>query len=375
MIQISDKRNCAGCTGCMAACPKKAITMVADEQGFDYPFADSEKCINCGLCDEVCPFVKPSQEVQERYTYAVKHKDPLVLKESTSGGIFTAVSDYVLEQGGVVYGAALDENVVVRHIRATTEQERNRMRGSKYVQSNLGDIFRQVKNDLTDKKLVLFTGTPCQIAGLRSYLKNKCDGLICLDLICHGVPSPMIYKEHIGFLAKKFRTKIVDYKFRPKKWGWHTHRELVCGEKKTYHSTPYADLWRTLYYSRIVTRPSCNNCPYSNLNRLGDITIGDCRGIDNVNADFGSYEGVTLAIVNTQIGKEVFERISNIITYEPLNIEDVMQPPLRQSSRPNNASEQFFEYYKKYGYKKTIMNYYGKLYPLKYYIKKWMKRN
>lgn len=375
MIHISDKRNCAGCTACMVACPKNAISMVVDEQGFSYPFADPEKCINCILCDKVCPFGKPLQEPQERYAYAVKHKDTQVLKESTSGGIFTAVSDYVFEQGGVVYGAALDENIVVRHIRATTAQERNRMRGSKYVQSELGDIFRQVKNDLTDKKLVLFTGTPCQIAGLRSFLKEKCDGLICLDLICHGVPSPMIYKEHIRFLSKKFRTKIIDYKFRPKDWGWHIHRELVCGKKKSYHSTPYTDLWRSLYYSRIVTRPSCNNCPYSNLNRVGDITIGDCRRIDNVYSDFGSYEGVTLAIVNTQTGKEVFEKISDTITSRPLNIEDVMQPPLRQSSKPNKASEHFFSIYKRYGYKKAIINYYGKLYPLKYYIKKWIKRN
>ena len=375
MIHISEKQSCAGCTACMAVCPKNAIAMVADENGFQYPFVDPEKCVDCGLCDKVCPFDKTSTEASKRSAYAVKHKDRSVLEESTSGGIFTAVSDYVLAQGGVVYGAALDENIVVRHIRATTAEERDRMRGSKYVQSDLGDAFLQVKNDLAEGKTVLFTGTPCQVAGLRSCLKNKCDGLICLDLICHGVPSPVIYKEHIDLLSKKLRTRITDYKFRPKKWGWHIHREMACGEKKSYHSTPYTDLWRTLYYSRLVTRPSCNNCPYSNLNRVGDITIGDCRGIDRVNADFGSYEGVTLAIVNTAVGEEIFERISDAVTYEPLNIEDVMQPPLKQSSKPNRASDGFFDNYQRYGYKKAVMIHYGRLYPLKYYIKKWLKRN
>lgn len=375
MIHIIEKQRCAGCTACMAACPKNAISMIVDEKGFGYPSVDSEKCVDCGLCDKVCPFDKPSVEAPERSAYAVKHKDKGVLMESTSGGIFTAISDHVLEHGGVVYGAALDENIVVRHIRATTAEERNQMRGSKYVQSDLGDTFRQVKSDLAEEKLVLFTGTPCQIAGLRSYLKNKCDGLICVDLICYGVPSPMIYKEHIDLLSKKLRTKITDYKFRPKKWGWHSSIHLVYGEKKTYYSTPYTDLWKNLYYSRIIMRASCNNCPYSNLNRVGDITIGDCQGIDKVNADFGSYEGVTLAIVNTQKGKEVFESISDTVTYESLNIEDVMQPPLKQSSKPNKLSERFFDNYRRHGYKKAVMIQYGKLYPLKYYIKKRLKRN
>lgn len=371
MIQISNKQKCTGCTACMSACARHAISMIADEQGFQYPHTDETKCTDCGVCDKVCPFNKPMETPQIAHAYAVKHKDSQILKESTSGGLFTAVSDYVLEQGGVVYGAVLDDSLVVRHIRAIAVEDRDRMRGSKYVQSDLGNVFCQVKKDLSNNKKVLFTGTPCQIAGLKSYLKNKCDGLICMDLICYGVPSPMIYKEHISFLAKRLQTKIIDYKFRPKKWGWHVHREIVCGEKKIYHSTPYTDLWRSLYYSRIVMRPSCNDCAYTNLNRVGDITIGDCRGIDNVDADFGSYDGVTLAIINTQTGKDIFESVSNSLTYKPLNINDVMQPPLRQSGQPNKNSEQFFALYRQYGYPRIIMHFYGIKYLLKYYVKKY----
>jgi coenzyme F420-reducing hydrogenase beta subunit len=374
MIEKS-KTNCCGCTACMVSCPKHAISMQIDEQGFKYPYIDMEKCINCGLCDKICPFEQTLLNPQTREAYAVKHKDKSVLKESTSGGIFTAVSDYVINKGGVVYGAAFDENMVVRHIRATTKIERNRMRGSKYVQSDLGEVFLLVKQDLNDRRLVLFTGTPCQIAGLRSYMGNNSDGLICLDLICHGVPSPVVFNEHIHYLSGKLKTAIVDYKFRPKEWGWHVHRELVIGTKRQYHSNPFTDLWRNIYYSRIATRPSCNNCPYSNLNRIGDITIGDCRGIDNILSDFESYDGVTLAIVNTRLGKFVLEQISNDITYSPLNIDDVIQPPLKQSSSPNKNSERFFADYKQYGYKKAIMKHYGRLYPLKYYIKKWMREN
>lgn len=374
MIHITDKSKCAGCTACMISCHKNAISMVSDEQGFSYPKVDLDKCINCGLCDRICPFDKQPSNPLLHETYAIKHKDSLVLKNSTSGGFFTAISDYVLEQCGVVYGASFDQNLVVRHMRASNKEQRNPMRGSKYVQSDLGDIFLQVRKDLTDKLLVLFVGTPCQIAGLKSFLGKSYKNLICVDLICHGVPSPLIYKEHLKFLSKKLRSTIADYQFRPKDWGWHVHREKVCGRAKEYHSTPYTDLWQRLYYSRVATRQSCNNCPYSNLNRVGDITIGDCRGIDRVIPNFGSYEGVSLVLVNTQIGKDVFESVRDTMIIESINIKDFLQPPLCQCSAPSKYSKIFFSDYTKYGYKRAISNYLGKLYAVKYYVKKLLKR-
>ena len=374
MIKINQKQNCSGCTACASSCPVGAIEMREDEQGFKYPLIDSEKCIDCGLCDKTCPFVKPLSAPSIRDAYALKHQDAAVLRNSTSGGFFTAVSDYVLEQRGVIYGAAYDENMVVCHKRAETREQRDAMRGSKYVQSDIGSVFSEVKSDLQKGKTVLFTGTPCQIDGLKSFLKGKDDGLICLDLICHGVPSPMIFRAHLHFLAKNLHTKIKNYKFRPKKWGWHVHREIVCGEKREYHSTPYTDLWRDMYYSRVITRPSCNNCPYASLNRVGDITYGDCRGVDKVLPDFGSYEGVTLAIVNTEKGRDVFQKIADRLVYQSINVDDVLQPPLRQSPAPNKKSDAFFSDYAALGYKKTIRKYYGKLYPIKYYVKKILKR-
>lgn len=374
MIQIRDKQNCAGCTACMAACPQNAISMVEDEQGFLYPIVDEEKCINCDICNLSCPMLKTYSSLNEYSAYAVKHKDICVLNDSTSGGIFTAVSDYILDQGGVVYGAALDNEMVVRHIRGISPKERNRMRGSKYVQSDLGNTLEQVRNDLSAGKTVLFTGTPCQVAGLKSYLKKEYDNLICMDLVCYGVANPRVFRDHIYLLSKKLHTIIKGYSFRPKKWGWHANRALVFGDHKVFHSTPYTDLWSQLYYSRIVTRPSCNKCPYSNLYRNGDISIGDCQGIDKVLPNFGSYNGVSLAIVNTQKGRAVFDAISNAVVYEQLNIEDIMQPPLKGPGKANKSSDQFYAIYNQYGYEAAIRDRFGRLFSLKYYVKKFLKR-
>lgn len=371
MIVIDDKRKCAGCTACAAACPRNAIRMVCDQEGFRYPCVDTALCVECGLCDEVCTFTQTPQPVKQQQAYAVKHIDEDILQKSTSGGAFTAFSDLVLETEGVVYGAVLGEDLVVRHERATTKKARDAMRGSKYVQSDLGEVFRQIKKDLQNRKKVLFTGTPCQVNGLKHFLGNKQEGLLCCDLICHGVPSPMMFGEHMGYLQKKLGKQIAEYRFRDKKWGWHIHREMAVGKNgKQYYSTPETDMWRNIYYSRIVTRPSCAACPYSNLNRCGDITIGDCRGIDKIAPDFGSYEGVSLVIVNTPAGMEAMERVKQACICKELDINAVMQPPLRTASPANKSYEKFFDNYQRYGYAVAVKQLFGKHYRLKYYIKR-----
>ena len=376
MIVIDDKTKCAGCTACAAICPRDAIQMICDQEGFRYPCVDTALCVDCGLCDKVCALNKAPQPVAQQQAYAVKHTDKGILQNSTSGGAFTALSDLVLEAEGVVYGAVLGEDLVVRHKRAATKEARDAMRGSKYVQSDLGDVFRLVKKDLQDKKKVLFTGTPCQVSGLKSFLGDKQEGLLCCDLICHGVPSPLIFGEHMGYLQKKLGRPIAEYRFRDKKWGWHVHREMaVVRNGKQYYSTPETDMWRNIYYSRIVTRPSCAACPYSNLDRCGDITIGDCRGIDKVHPDFGSDEGVSLVIVNTPVGQEAMEKIKPVCKYEALDIETVMQPPLHTASPANKSYEKFFANYHRNGYAAAVKLLFGKHYRLKYYIKRLLGKN
>jgi len=376
MIEIKDKTHCAGCTACAAVCPRDAIEMVSDSEGFAYPQVNTELCVSCGLCDKVCAFTEVPKPVAEQQAYAVKHKDGEILRASTSGGVFTALSDLVLEENGVIYGAVLDADLSVCHVRATTARERDAMRGSKYVQSNLGDTFRAVKKDLQDKKKVLFVGTPCQVSGLRHYLGEKQGGLLCCDLICHGTPSPLIFREHMQYLAKKLRTPIAEYRFRDKKWGWHIHREMAIGKnRKQYYSTPETDMWRDIYYSRIAMRPSCSACPYSNLNRCGDITIGDCRGIDNVLPEFGSDEGVSLVIVNSSAGQAAMKRLQQACICEVLDINNVMQPPLRKASPANSGYKKFFESYHTCGYAGAVKQRYGKYYRLKYYIKRAIGKN
>lgn len=376
MLAIADKSKCAGCSACMEACSFDAIRMIADDEGFYYPVVDKKLCKNCAICEKVCPFkekAKSSADAQE--AFVVKHRDVGVLKKSTSGGAFTALSDYVLDLGGAVYGAVYDENMVVTHIRATSRQERDRMRGSKYVQSNIGTCFSEVKRDLQDGKYVLFTGTPCQVAGLKSGLNGEYERLICCDLICWGVSSPLIFSEHIKLLQTKREKRIVDYQFRPKKWGYRNYKPLVCYEDgKEIHSTPYTDLYQSVYYSRIATRPSCNQCPYSNLERYGDITIGDCNEVENVFPDFGSFDGVSLMLLNTAKGKELFQNISEKLISRSVNINSVLQEPLRHHAKSNANYRNFFDCYHQHGYRKAINLIWGENYALKYYIKKFLKR-
>ena len=374
MIQITDKSLCCGCSACASVCPKAAITMKPDAEGFAYPEIDTALCINCGLCDKSCP-LHHTVENALLSTYAVQHKAQDVLTQSTSGGMFTALSDAILKENGVVYGAAFDGNMVVRHARATTAEERNRMRGSKYVQSDIGNVFSFVKADLAAGLRVLFVGTPCQVDGLRRFLGNKTDGLICCDLICHGVPSPLIFKEHLRFLEQKKHKTIKNYYFRPKRWGWHVHREMAVFEgDREYHSHVWSDLWQTIYYGRLATRPSCHNCHYSNLSRPGDLSIGDCRGIDRVSSAFKSNDGVSLVLVNTPRGQELFDQISDNLSVEKIDVTDVLQPPLKQCSKPSARRTLFFDTYFKKGYKKAIDACFGRLYALKYYVKKILKR-
>ncbi len=376
MIRITEKSTCCGCTACASVCPKNAITMQADEEGFLYPQVDTARCVECGLCEVVCPLrQEPPAAPAACCAYAVQHADPHVLENSTSGGAFTALSDAVLSAGGSVYGATLDEKLAVVHRRATDGAGRDAMRGSKYVQSDLRGIFEQVKADLKDGKRVLFVGTPCQVDGLRRYLRGQEAGLLTCDLICHGTPSPAVLRAHFTLLEKKTHHRLKNYHWRPKRWGWHIHREMaVLDNGREYYSTPWADLWQQVYYGRLATRPSCHACPYASLARPGDITIGDCRGIDKVLPDFGSSVGASLVLVNTPAGTEAFEAIRQAVKAEPIDVQAVLQPPLRQCSKPASRRELFMRTFRERGYEEAVKVCFGRQYALKYYIKKLLKR-
>lgn len=240
MIQIKDKADCCGCTACASICPKDAITMEPDTLGFKYPKVDLDKCIDCGLCEKVCAFndnYDKSLNLKEPEIYAARHKDIHEIETSRSGAAFIAISDYILENGGIVYGVGYKDHFRVAHKRATTKEERNEFKGSKYVQSDLDGIFRQVKEDLKQGNTVLFSGTPCQTAGLNSYIGNKLrENLVLVDIVCHGVPGPYMWRDYLDYLEKKQGSKICWVNFRDKQeYGWAAHKEtfkFVKGEGK-----------------------------------------------------------------------------------------------------------------------------------------------
>lgn len=376
MIEIKQKQNCSGCTACYSVCAAGAISMLEDAEGFLYPEVNKDKCTDCGLCNKVCPFTKREPNLKANITsYATKHLSKEVLNESASGGMFTALSDYVLTLGGVIYGAAFDNEFNVVHIRAEDAANRDKMRGSKYVQSNLNTTFKSIKEDLKSEKYVLFTGTPCQVDGLKAYLKKDYEKLFCCDLICHGSPSPKVWKAYVEFLENTCHSKLVSYKFRPKKFGWYQHNELSVFESgKEFHSCAKSNLFRDLYYSRLIMRLACHNCKYTNLSRPSDITIADCRGIDKVVKDFGAYEGASLVLINTNKGEKLFASVQENLKSCKVDIGELLQPPLKNPSKPNSKRELFFKVFNNYGLKKAIFAVWGRVYFIKQAIKKIIKK-
>lgn len=230
MIKIKDPADCCGCTACASVCNHDAIVMVPDAMGFLYPKVDESKCVDCGLCEKVCAFngnYDKSLNLPKPYAYAARHKNMNEIMKSRSGAAFVAISDFILEQGGIVYGAGYKDHFRVSHKRATTKEERDEFRGSKYVQSDLTGVFRMVKQDLKDGLIVLFSGTPCQTSGLNSYVGNILrKNLILVDIVCHGVPAPYLWRDYLAYLEEKQGDAITMVYFRDKeRFGWKAHKE------------------------------------------------------------------------------------------------------------------------------------------------------
>lgn len=346
-----DKSKCCACTACKNICPKQAIEMISDQKGFLYPKIDENKCIKCGLCEKVC-FYNTGYKVLDDHldrieTYAVKHKDFNIRINSRSGGIFTALSDYILNNNGVVYGVGYKENFVVCYKRAESKEERNEFRGSKYVQSELNDIFKQVKNDLENNRWVLFSGTPCHVAGLVKFLgKKKYEKLLLIDIVCHGVPSSKIFKDYIDYVEKIYNGKVDNFDFRDKSFGWNTHIESFIIDNKKYSSNIYTNL----FYSHLGLRESCYTCQVANLNRPSDITIADCWGIAENRPDIDDNKGVSLVIINTKKGKFIQEKILSDLEYYIIDINDYMQPQLKGPNKRSKKVDVFWDDYLNNGF-------------------------
>lgn len=360
MIQITNKADCCGCTACASVCAHHAISMEPDAMGFLYPKIDTDKCTECGLCEKVCAFnpnYDKSLNLSEPQIYAARHKDIHEIETSRSGAAFIAISDYVLEQGGVVYGAGYAEHFRVVHKRATNKEERNEFKGSKYVQSNLRDIFPQVKADLKQGLIVLFSGTPCQTAGLASYIgKRLREKLILVDIVCHGVPAPYIWRDYLTYLEKKYKQPIVEVNFRDKsRVGWNEHIESFVfqdGSKKEFNTYTY------LFYRHIMLRPSCSKCHYTNFKRPSDFTLADYWGWEKLSPDFNKdNKGCSLLLVNTEKGRHFLKYISIDLNLIVSNKILCLQPNLQIPSKPSDKSSLFEYLYIKHGFKKVAQKF------------------
>ena len=348
MISIDNKFNCCGCTACSSICSHGAITMVPDSLGFLYPKTNAELCMNCGLCDRVCQF----HEKYERYDnydtpYAFQFRllQEDQLKKSQSGGAFFAIADRFIASGGIVYGAAFTNTWRVTHQKAVDNQSLSGLRMSKYVQSDVRGIFSQIKKELKNGNSVLFSGTACQVAGLKSSVpKQLHEKLFCIDIICHGVPSPKIWEDYLAYLQDLRGSHIVRACFRDKRFGWHGARESFLYEngKEDFRKTN-----NYLYFSGLSMRESCSHCHFTNLKRVGDISVGDQWGLSK-DSPYEDDKGLSLVLVNSEKGKQIFECIEK--NAQKISLQDCIQPQLCHPSNLNPAHQKFVRDYETNGF-------------------------
>lgn len=364
MISVFEKKEeCCGCTACKHICPTNAIQMKSDEEGFLFPSINQKLCIDCRLCKKVCAFQNGydiSKNLKKPKVYAAKHKNDSIRMNSTSGGAFTAISDYILDNNGVIFGVSFDDNMHVVHKMAKTQDERDKFKGSKYVQSDLKDVYMEIKKLLEKETCVLFTGTPCQTAGLGRFLSNvNTEKLILCDIVCHGTPSPLIWKEHIIHLEKKVGQNISSYKFRDKLIGWGGANTTIRFADKNLKNNSLARTYINLYFSHNILRHSCHNCKYTNLQRPSDITIADFWGIEKHMPEFNDNKGISLVLVNSSKGERVLESIINDLIVEESNTDDCLQPQLQESSKKSELRNQFWDDYNSKGYEYIAKKYGG----------------
>ena len=354
MILIDDKTLCCGCTACKSICPQDAITMVKDGLGFEYPYVDPLRCIDCGLCDQVCTFSAPAKH-PEGTPLAARHKEAEELAASQSGGAFAAISDAVLEQGGIVCGAAFNDDFSVSHRLARSKEERDAFRGSKYVQSSMGGCISEIRDELDNGRTVLFSGTPCQVNGLISVTGER-DNLITVDIICHGVPAPKVWEEYLSLAEKEAGSPVSEASFRDKgRFGWHIHREtFTFADGVTADSRSYADL----FYKHLMLRPSCSACTFNSTSRISDITIGDLWGWQEAAPEMNPDDkGLSLVLLNTEKGRKLWEKCSARMDCKEVDIAKCLQRPLSERVDISPLAEGFEKDFQSTGIEYVLKKY------------------
>lgn len=372
MIEIINEEKCTGCGACEAICPQKAIQLVEDSSGFRKPLINQELCVECKLCNKVC--LENTDFKSPQKVYIAKHKNIDAYKKSQSGGAFTAISDYILSRGGAVYGAVFDDDFEVQHIRAVTREERDLMRGSKYIPSRMGNVYYDIENDLKRGRYVLFVGTGCQVSGVLNFLKKRkgnTSKLYTVDILCHGVPSVLIWRDYLKYIQKKYSDKITSVYLKEVEECSRPTMHIKVGNNEIEDR-----LYRKLYYSNLAFRKSCYSCIYNRIERVGDITIGDAWGIEKENASFNCKRGVSLIMFNTKKGAEIKDDILQDMAAESVDIKNYIQQCMISSAKPKRSPESFWKDYKTKNFN-YILEKYGKHNPflnISYIIQRILKK-
>lgn len=328
MIEIKEKKDCCGCWACKDICPVQCISMNEDEEGFRYPLVDKDKCINCHLCEKVCPIINVKPEIENpQHCYVLQHKDSKILQESTSGGAFTAIASWVIEQGGVVFGAGYDENFQVIHQYTESVEGLGKFRNSKYVQSLIGNTYIEARKFLKQGRLVCFSGTPCQLEGLLSFLRKPYDNLITVDIACYSVTSPKVFREYLSEQKKKLGTDFQNVRFRDKNpFGYNNSQmSIYRNDKQIYHEGVDTDPYLRSFVSGINVRPSCYDCKFKKQYRLTDFTIWDCYDVRTYAKTMDDNRGVTRVLAHSQRAVDILKKIKDMATIIEIPVEEAMK--------------------------------------------------
>lgn len=329
MIRIAEKKDCCGCGACEAACPRRCIKMAEDGEGFSYPEADAAVCVGCGACEAVCPVLSRYREgggncMDPTRAFLARNRDEEILRESTSGGAFSAIAAWAIRRGGVAYGAAFGADGEVAHAAAYTEGELSGFRNSKYVQSRVGDAYARARKDLLAGRWVCFSGTPCQLEGLLNYLRRPHDRLVTVDVVCRAVPSPLVLRKYLEMQRRRF--DFTSVKFRDKSLhGYEYSCMSLGGGDREYREGIDTDCYLRAFFSGMSVRPACSACVFRPPRRRTDFTLWDCLDARRFDRRFGDGKGVTRVLVRTARAEGILRELSGELEMEEFGVEDVVK--------------------------------------------------
>lgn len=371
-IDVSDKEDCCGCTACKYICPVNAIEMKEDEEGFLYPIVDEEKCINCGLCKKTCPILNRKKEEKiEQKAYILNNKEKKIREKSTSGGAFTEIAKYVLNKNGIVYGAAFNNSFEVEHQKAIKEEELEKFRNSKYVQSNLKDTFKEIKEHLEEGKFICFSGTPCQIEGLKDYLKKDYENLVLVDVVCRAVPSPKLLRKYLDYIQEKSlnHEPIQSISFRDKsKYGYKYTQMKITSKNNTYENGIETDPYLRAFFNGYSIRSSCLNCKFKKRYRVSDFTMWDCFNVEKFDKNMDDNGGTTRLLIHTEKGRKIFDEIKDNFIYKEINTDKIIEgsKEIVYSTKDNPNREKFFEDFNRMDINKVFEKYFPDNFKVKF---------